>query len=100
MDNDKQSEMIVRIDQKVSDLCKSIDNDSKANIKAHDEILIQIEKQRTCILDQSKTFIHSRLFYWVMGFIILGVFTVAGIASNNHNNIIKIETEIENIVEE
>lgn len=99
MDDDKQSEMIVRIDQKVSDLCKSIDNDSKTNIKTHDEILKKIEDQRVCIMNQSNRFIQSRLFYWVMGFIVLGVFTVAGIASNNYNSIVKIETKIENIIE-
>ena len=95
MEDDKQSEMIVRIDQNLTDLNKSIDKDSKANIKAHDEILLQIEKQRTCIINQSKTFVSSKLFYWCLGFIILGVFTVAGIANNNLNSIGKIETKIE-----
>ena len=98
MDEQKQTEMIIRIDQALEDMNKSIDKDSKSNIKAHDEILVQIEKQGTCILNQSKSFIQSRLFYWVMGFIILGIFTVAGIASNNYNSIVKIETMIENIV--
>jgi len=98
MDDQKQTEMIIRIDQALVDMNKSIEKDSKSNIKAHDEILLQIDKQRTCMLDQSKTFIQSKLFYWTIGFIILGIFTVAGIASNNYNSIVKIETMIENIV--
>ena len=94
MEDDKQSEMIIRIDQNLTDLNKSIDKDSKANIKAHDEILLQIEKQRTCMINQSKTFITNKLFYWVLGMVVLGIFTVAGIANNNTNDITEIKTTI------
>jgi hypothetical protein len=97
---DKYEEMIIRIDQTVIDLNESIKEDSKSNIKAHDEILLKIDEQRKCINNQSSKFIQSKLFYWVMGFIVLGVFTVAGIASNNYNSIGKIETQIEKNIEE
>ena len=88
---DKYEEMIIRIDETVKDLKE----DSDDNKKDHEKILNKIDEQKKCIINQSKTFVSSKLFYWCLGFIILGVFTVAGIASNNANDITKIETIME-----
>ena len=95
MDEQEKTEMIVRIDQKVTDMSISIEKDQQLNTKAHDEILSQIKSQRKCILDQNRSFVPSKLFYWVIGFIILGVLALGGITSNNSYSIGKIETKIE-----
>ena len=90
-------DLLIELNQKMTDMCKSIDKEFRTNTVAHKDILDKIEKQRDCINGQSKRFISSKLFYWLVGFIILGLFSIGAVTADVSNKIGKVEAKIEMI---
>lgn len=88
-------DLLIQLNQKMTDMCKSMDKEFKTNSDAHQDILDKIEKQRDCINGQSKRFISSKLFYWLVGFIILGLMSIGAVTADVSNKIGKVEAQIE-----
>ena len=84
-------------DQKMTDMYKNQEKDAATNIKAHDAILEKIEGQQKCIMNQSHKFVSSRLFYWLLGFIIIGLVGIGGVTADNNSKISSLETQVEMI---
>ena len=88
-------DLLTRLDQKMTDMCVSMSGDAASNVKAHDAIMAKIDNQQKCIMNQGKTFVTTRLFYWLVGFIILSLLGLSGLSADNNYKIGKIETKIE-----
>ena len=81
-------DLLIKIDSKLTSLCSQFQEVKKENKEDHDKIWTGIEK-----IDNKK--LGAKIFYWMMPFVILGLITVAGIASSNRYNIGKIEKAVE-----
>jgi len=92
-------DLLTKLDQKMTDMCKNQENAAAANIKAHDAILEKIEGQQKCLLDQSHKFVSSKLFYWLLGFIIIGLIGIGGVTADNNGKISNLETKVEMITD-
>lgn len=90
-------DLLIKLDQKLTDMGSAIKTDSAANTKAHDAILEKIDEQRTCIFNQSRNFVSTKLFYWLLGFIILGLIGIGGVTADNNTKINNLETKVEMI---
>ena len=90
-------DLLTRLDQKMTDMCKNQGKDAASNIKAHDAILEKIAGQQKCIMDQSHKFVSSKLFYWLLGFIIIGLVGIGGVTADNNGKISNLETKVEMI---
>ena len=93
-------DLLIKLDQKMTDICNTMKKDSNINMKAHDDIMLKLDNQQTYIQAQGKTFVTTRLFYWLVGFIILSILGLSGLTADNNYKIGKIETKIEMMVEE
>ena len=93
-------DLLIRLDQKMTDICVTMKKDFNVNVKTHDDIIAKIDNQQQCILDQGKIFVTTKLFYWLVGFIILSILGLSGLTADNNYKIGKIETKIEMMVEE
>lgn len=90
-------DLLTKLDQKMTDMYKNQEKDAATNIKAHDAILEKIEGQQKCIMNQSHKFVSSRLFYWLLGFIIIGLVGIGGVTADNNSKISSLETQVEMI---
>jgi len=88
-------DLLIKLDQKMTNMCDNQEKDSVANVKAHSEIMVKIDTQQKCILDQGRTFVTARLFYWLVGFIIIALLGLSGLSADNNYKIGKIETKFE-----
>jgi len=88
-------DLLIKLDQKMTDMCNTMKMDSANNVKAHDDILLKIDGQQKCIVNQGKTFVTARLFYWLVGFIIIALLGLSGLSADNNYKIGKIETKLE-----
>lgn len=88
-------DLLIKLDQKMTDMYDNQEKDSAANVKAHDKIMVKIDAQQKCILNQGRTFITSKLFFWLMGFVIVALVGLGGLSADNNYKIGKIETKIE-----
>ena len=92
-------DLLTKLDQKMTDMCKNQTESTAANLKAHDAIMEKIEGQQKCIMNQSHKFVSSKLFYWLMGFIILGLVGIGGVTADNNSKISSLETKVEMITD-
>ncbi len=88
-------DLLIKLDQKMTDICVNMKTDSQINIKAHNDIMKKIDEQRKCIINQSKTFVSSKLFYWLLGFVILGLVGTATFSADNNTKISNLATKVE-----
>ena len=72
-------------------LCKQIDRYMEVNKEDHDKINNLITNQ---MAECPKTFLLSKTFYWVAGFLILGLLTVGAATIANQVDINTVETII------
>ena len=87
-------DLLIKLDQKMTDVFKNQEKEAASNIKAHDAIMEKIESQRRCIAGQSSRFVSSKLFYWLLGFIILGLVAIGGVTADNNSKISVIQTQM------
>lgn len=92
-------DLLTKLDQKMTDMRDTMKTDAASNIKAHDAILEKIEGQQKCIMNQSHKFVSSKLFYWLLGFIIVGLVTIGGVTADNNSKISNLETKVEMITD-
>ena len=90
-------DLLTQLDQKMTDMRENQKNDADVNIKAHGDIMSKIDAQQKCILNQSHKFVSSRLFYWLLGFIILGLVGIGGVTADNNSKISNLEIKVEMI---
>ena len=88
-------DLLTKLDQKMSDMKENQENDAATNIKAHDAILDKIEGNREALLNQSHKFVSTRLFYWLLGFIIIGLVGIGGVTADNNLKISNLKTKVE-----
>ena len=81
-------DLLITINTKLTQLCHQFRETRQENKDAHDKIWNHLNKG----LERKLT---AKIFWWVMPFIILGIISVATLASNNHYSIGKIEKSIE-----
>ena len=90
-------DLLTKLDQKMTDMCEIQKGSTANNIKAHSDIMKKIDVQQECIMNQSHKFVSSRLFYWLLGFIIIGLVAIGGVTADNNTKISNCETKIEMI---
>ena len=95
----KDHDLLIKLDQKMTDMCKNQTDSAAANLKAHDAIIEKIEAQQKCIMGQSHKFVSSKLFYWLLGFIIIGLISIGGVTADNNSKISSLETKMEMITD-
>lgn len=111
-------DLLVELNTKLGQLCKNTEKNYLENNKAHDKIIEKIDENHKTVngwvqnvherIDDQvvsstnrvdtchKTFLQSKIFYWVVGFIIAGLVSVWGFASVQQSRITKTNTNIEN----
>lgn len=109
-------DLIVELSTKMTQLCRTTEKHYNENIKTHDKILEKIDdnleltdkwvsgvhdridaqlKEKTGqVAECHKTFLQSKTFYWVVGFIIAGVISVWGFAAMVYDKAEKTEDKI------
>jgi predicted component of viral defense system (DUF524 family) len=118
-------DLLIKLSTKMDQLCKTTNQNSKDNIEAHKEIIQKIdsnfkttttwvENVHERIDDQIKgtaervekyneAFIQSKVFYWVVGFIIAGIVsawgTISYLGKEFDNRVDKVETSVEKVEE-
>ena len=90
-------DLLTKLDQKMTDMCDIQKASTANNIKAHSDIMTKIDAQQECIMNQSHKFVSSRLFYWLLGFIIIGLVAIGGVTADNNTKISNLETKVEMI---
>jgi len=87
------------LDNKISDLDKKLDNKVTCMIQKVQETHKEREK---CKAESNEKFdkkVNTKMFMWVIGFIILGLLSVSAVSGMNQVNIGKIETQVKNHIE-
>jgi hypothetical protein len=88
MADQKDHDLLIAINAKLTGLCKNFNDLKNDNKNAHQKIWDGIN----CQNDKK---LPSKIFYWVMPFVILGLMGIAGLASTNRYSLGKIEKAIE-----
>ena len=115
MENENH-DALVKLTSKVDELCRKINSTTEDNEKAHASIMNlinrnfertdkwistvheridnQLEEKAEQVEDFNKIFLHSKVFYWVIGFVILAIFSAWGTISYLGMDVHKIDTKI------
>ncbi len=81
-------DLLIKINTKLNGLCEQFSAGKKDNKEDH-------EKMQTSFENRDNKKLPSRVFYFMLPFIILGLMGVATLASSNHYSLGKIETALE-----
>jgi hypothetical protein len=112
-------DLLVTLSTKMDQLCKVNTKSEGTNKEAHDAILKQIDKNHEKtdqwvsavhdrIDDQLKTktnqvsicnarFVQSKVFYWIIGFVVFGLFSAWGTIAVFDTRIDKVEVKLERV---
>ena len=90
-------DLLTKLDQKMTDMCENQKVSTTNNIKAHGDIIKKIDAQQSCIMKQTHKFVSSRLFYWLLGFIFIGLVAIGGVTADHNTKISNLETKVEMI---
>lgn len=110
-------DLLVTLSTKMDELCRNADKSQKGNKEDHEAISKQIDKNHEKtdqwvsavhdrIDDQLKTktsqvsicnarFVQSKVFYWIIGFIIIGLFSTWGTMAVMDTRVDKLEIKQE-----
>lgn len=88
----KEKEVLIRVDQKLTDLCKQIDANEIENRQAHEYIIKTMDdwkihvdgkfttrngRMTTQVQECNRRFVNSKIFYWVLSFVVAGLLSLA-----------------------
>ncbi len=110
-------DLIVTLTNKIDELCRAAHKSDNGNKEDHDAILKQIDKNHektdqwvSAVHDRiddqlktksdqvtlyHKTFVQSKVFYWLIGFIIVGLFSTWGTVAFIDTRVDKLEIKQE-----